>query len=203
MVRAQLLQPRQQQPPPRRRPHAADRRLRPDAPRQIRPPRWDLARTPIHKPADHGRLATPLIRAPAKHPKLDIAQLPRRRDQPHPLRQRIHNMSSATTTRPITIICTVPSLEKCGRRRGSPADTPQSGRCHAPMKSRRRILGRRRATRQKPVRPQAGRQAKRVSPPPPGRQTDEPDDTDRRRIRFSLSEEGVCARPMPAPCFDV
>ena len=38
---------------------------------------------------------------------------------------------------PITIMCTVPSL-RCGRRSGSPADTPQLGRCHAPIKSRRR-----------------------------------------------------------------
>ena len=36
---------------------------------------------------------------------------------------------------PITIICTVPSL---GLTNGSPVDTSQSGRCHAPIRSRRR-----------------------------------------------------------------
>jgi hypothetical protein len=54
---------------------------------------------------------------------------------------------------------------------------------------------RRRATRQKPVRPRTGRQAKlRVSPPPSESQTDEPDDTDRREPRFSLRR---FARPTP------
>jgi hypothetical protein len=38
---------------------------------------------------------------------------------------------------PITLICTVPSLEKCGRRSESAADTRQLGRCHALIKSRR------------------------------------------------------------------
>jgi hypothetical protein len=54
------------------------------------------------------------------------------------------------------------------------------------MKSRRRILGRRRATRQIPVRPKRSTGEERVSPPPPERQTDEPDDTGRRHFRFSL-----------------
>jgi hypothetical protein len=37
---------------------------------------------------------------------------------------------------PSTIICTVPSLGYLTN--GSPADTSQSGRCHAPIRSRRR-----------------------------------------------------------------
>ncbi len=60
---------------------------------------------------------------------------------------------------------------------------------------------RRRATRQKPVRPQQGRQAKlRVSPPPSESQTNEPDNTDRRRVSFSLRRIArLSERPKPRP----
>ena len=44
--------------------------------------------------------ATPPSRSSTEHAKLNVAQLARRRHQPHPLRQRIHNMSSASPTRP-------------------------------------------------------------------------------------------------------
>ena len=89
----------QQQPPPRRRPHSADRRL------GRRPATADPSSAPgssprCHPPADRSAAVSPT--SSVVHPSTSsstIAQLARRRDQPHPLRQRIHNMSSATPTR--------------------------------------------------------------------------------------------------------
>jgi hypothetical protein len=64
-----------------------------------------------------------------------------------------------------------------GRRSGTPADTPQLGRCHAPYQVTPAVLGRRRATQRKPVRPTV-RQWQRVSPPPPENPNHQPDVTD-------------------------
>ena len=52
----------------------------------------------VDQPAPQHQLAA--LGPPAQHLQLDAAQLARRRDQPHPLRQRINNMSSSTPTRP-------------------------------------------------------------------------------------------------------
>ncbi len=83
----------------------------------------------------------------------------------------------------------------CGRRSGSPGDTPQSGRCQPPIKSRRRSSAAAGDTA-KAGQTQKGRQAKRVSPPPSESQTDEPDDTDRRTVRLSLRRFGGNAQAM-------
>ena len=72
------------------------------------------------------------------------------------------------------------------RRSGSPADTPRLGRCHAPIKSRRRSSAAAGDTAKAGQTQTRSTGEKRVSPPPSESQTDEPDDTDRRNTRFSL-----------------
>jgi hypothetical protein len=81
-------------------PHSP-RQLRRHPPRQIRPPRRNLPRAAIQQPAQQHRLARRVVRRPAQHIKHDIPKLTRSHDQPHPLRQKLHNMSSATTTRAV------------------------------------------------------------------------------------------------------
>jgi hypothetical protein len=88
---------------------------------------------------------------------------------------------------PITIICTVPSLVM--------AFGVDLRRTHLNwgdatlLSSHAGDPRRRRATRQKPVRPRSTGE-KRVSPPPSESQTDEPDRPDRRAPRFSLRRIG-------------
>ena len=86
-----------QQPPRRRRREHPERPLNRVPARQIGPPRRDRPRTTVDQPADKRGLA--MLCAPPKHLQLEITQIARRGHQPHPLRQKLHNMSSATGTR--------------------------------------------------------------------------------------------------------
>jgi hypothetical protein len=65
--------------------------------REIRPGRRHCPRRPIHQPADHPR--HPVTILPSQHLQHTPTQLARRGDKPNPLRERVHNMSSAIPTR--------------------------------------------------------------------------------------------------------
>ena len=64
-----------------------------------------------------------------------------------------------------------------------------------------KVLGWRRATRLKPVRPNRSTGVKRVSPPPSESQTDEPDDTDRRPSGSHRGVTGPCVLAVSRGCF--
>ncbi len=87
-----------EKPPGVRRAHDAERTLRLDPPRQVGPARRNRPRAAIHEPTAQRDLA--VLGAPPERLELDVAQLARRRDEPHPLGQRIDNVSSAMPTRP-------------------------------------------------------------------------------------------------------
>ena len=70
-----------------------------DASRQIRP-RAPGSSPTLPSTSRQRSTISPVPGPPPQHLQLDAAQLARRRHQPHPLRQRIHNMSSSTPTRP-------------------------------------------------------------------------------------------------------
>lgn len=97
-TRAQTLDTLPKQPPRRRRRDDPERDRRHRGHREITPARRDRAHAAIDQPAAKRDL--PMFGTPAQHLQLDIAELPRSRDEPHPLRQRINNMSSATPARP-------------------------------------------------------------------------------------------------------
>jgi hypothetical protein len=81
---------------------------------------------------------------------------------------------------PITIICTVPSFGENGPTERISGGHTSVGAMPRSYEVTPKVLGWRRATRLKPVRPNRPTGVKRVSPPPSESQTDEPDDTDHR-----------------------
>jgi hypothetical protein len=84
--------------PPRRRRDHPQRRHHRHPQRKVRPSRGDPADAAVDQPASQQRLA--VIDAPPQHLEDLVAQHARRRDEPHPRWQRIHNMSSASHARP-------------------------------------------------------------------------------------------------------
>ena len=122
-----------------RRPSASARRARPRSPRASRK-RSSAPETCRQSSIAHTR-SPPSPRAqtqqrPRTTRRLRRAPSARRapgRSPPRPPRRVCERLCVSA---PITIICTVPSLGCLTN--GSPADTSQSGRCHAPIKSRRR-----------------------------------------------------------------
>ncbi len=112
---AQPLDPLAQQPPRRRGGnHARHRRLSRHR-RQVAPASRDRAHAAVDQPAAQHRLA--MLRPPSEHLKLHIAKLARRGHEPHPLRQRTHNMSSAMPTRPAPARRTVRMVDRRLARR--------------------------------------------------------------------------------------
>ena len=158
----QTLGALKQQPPSRRGPQPAHRRLRVDAPRKISPARRDRPRAAIHQPADDRRLTG--LRAPPEHVQLNTAKLTGRVNEPHPLRQRIHNMSSATPTRPAPARRTWQS--RSGSAPASPATASRSHRHRMDRPPRRRPAPRppRHRARQAATHPAARRRRSGIHP---------------------------------------
>ncbi len=131
--------------------------------------RWRAARAPD----DRTRAGSPRPPTPARR------RARRRTAAPRASRRRVAGIVSCPRAesscrverdkRVRALVCVHPDHDHlhrpfvgCGRRSGSPADTPQLGRCHAPIKSRRRSSdgdGRHGKSRSDPT----GRQAKRES----------------------------------------
>ena len=101
--------------PTRRRRQHPERRHGRRPKRQVSPRRRHTADAAIDQPAGQQRLA--VIDAPTKHLQDLVPQRAGRGDQPNPLGQRIHNMSSSTPTPPA-------SARRCSPPRS--ATTPSS-----------------------------------------------------------------------------
>ena len=123
--------------------------------RRARPVRTPTAQTRAGSPGSPTRAHQPSARA---HPQRPLGPRTRRRH-----RQRAAQLTRRRVDRGKRVAALVgvrtnhdhphrPLVDET-RRSGPPADTPQSGRCHAPIKSRRRSSNRRRATQRMKVRP--------------------------------------------------
>ena len=164
----QPLEALQQQPPRRRRPQTAHRGLRINAPPKVGPARRDRPRAAIHQPTNDRRLTG--LGAPPQHLQLNTAKLTGRVNEPHPLRQRVHNMSSATPTRRAPARPT--SRSRCRSARASPV----SAHCSRPRRS-----------------------GSHGSPTPSARATSRPNCVGCRSSRCSSSTRSATSRSIPRP----
>jgi hypothetical protein len=113
----------------------------------------------------------PLATQPTRPPKCLLGSGHRRGDRQRAAQRAAHHVDRGE---PMTALVWVrpdhdhppPSLSLDATDSGLPTDTPQWGRCHAPIKSRRRSSNRRRATQRMKVRPPGRTPTPRVSSPP-------------------------------------